>query len=177
MGADAAPFGKHRGKFRAARHALGLAHRFRQDGKVFLLEFVRALGSTFARQESGQSFSVEKLARHIVDRSREPEGFHRLDHGAPALFYAAKHLVFDLDQIVRIEEGAAATEKRVHHRVGMGMCGALSLQGLLAVCLLTRSLCHPASLANRFLICLDNYVYYIHGRQAAVRVALRAFVE
>src|ERR1700677_1551008 len=97
------------------------------------LKFVRAAWTSLPWHQAGDPRFLEACFGLVVCRPRYPVFLRRADHGSLLGGYAAQHLVFDLHDVVRVEELAAAEfriadllrcrvqctlfEKRLHLRI------------------------------------------------------------
>ena len=92
-------------------------------------ELVAAAGTGPDRQQAGQTRRLPGRLGGVEGRPGEAEGGGGLGDRLAVGQHAAQHLVLDLDQVAGVEEGVAAGEGRVDHRLGAGVEGARGAQG------------------------------------------------
>jgi hypothetical protein len=90
-------------QFRRPNGRFFLSH-LRKEGHDFLGEFVRPLGTKLPWYQADQAVLLENRQRLMEGRSRKTETRRRSCYRLAIGLYPAQHLVFDLDQVARIEE-------------------------------------------------------------------------
>src|SRR5215469_1292168 len=103
--------------------------------QLLVFELVGLFRSALAWQQSWQTLALEQCLSDIENRARHTKGLGSLHNRTTFLLDAAQHLVFDLNQIVRIEECTVAKES-IGYSLGMRMAGTLCAQGLPTACML-----------------------------------------
>ena len=67
-------------------------------------QFVSLPGASLERDQTTQTTRLKNVLSLIERRARKSKGFGRFADRVPVFLNPAQHLIFDLDQIARIEE-------------------------------------------------------------------------
>jgi hypothetical protein len=134
---DCAAIGQEQDEFFCTWHRAGLPYRSGQYLEDFVGQFVRLFRPALVRQQARQALASKRGLSDVEDRSREAERSGRVDDRACPDLHTAQHLVFDLEQVVGIEEGAVA-KQGIDDRIGMRMDCARHSQSLKALRAVTR---------------------------------------
>ena len=92
-------------------------------------EFVRSVRAALAGNQSREALLRNRLLGLVEHRTRQPERCCRLRDGSFVDLDAAKHLVLDLEQVVRIEE-LPGLEQRIRDSLRMRIEDALVAKAL-----------------------------------------------
>jgi hypothetical protein len=118
-------------------------------------EFVRSVRATLPGDQPREALLCNRMLRLVERRPRQPERRCSVGHRCFVDLDAANHLVFDLQQVVRIEE-VACLEQRIGYGLRMGIEDAL-LTECLNLCRISRVCWHEKS---GQLFCIYNYAAF-----------------